>query len=71
MSDEKEDMHRVDIVAALHKRGLTVKQLSIESGLAPSTLSNALARRYPKAEKIIAQAVGMAPEEIWPSRYPQ
>ncbi|EON5665144.1 transcriptional regulator, partial [Escherichia coli] len=32
-------------------------------------LKNALDKRYPKAEKIIADALGMTPQDIWPSRY--
>ncbi|WP_237162567.1 helix-turn-helix domain-containing protein [Shewanella halifaxensis] len=69
MLNETSDMHRVDIVAALHKSGLTLKQLSLREGLASSTLYNALARPYPKGEKIIADALNMKPEDIWPSRY--
>ncbi|EOW2077621.1 transcriptional regulator [Vibrio mimicus] len=69
MSNEKKDMHRIDIVAALHKKGFTVKDLSIKSGLAPTTLSNALNRPWPKGEKIIAKALGVNPSDIWPSRY--
>ncbi len=65
----KKDMHRIDIVAALHKRGLTVKQLSIDSSLAPSTLGNVFSRPWPKGERIIAQALNTTPEKIWPSRY--
>lgn len=63
------DWHRVDIVAALHKRGLSVRGLSVEAGLSPSTLKNALARSYPKGERIIAEAIGLTPQQIWPSRY--
>ena len=62
------DWHRVDIVAALHKRGLSVRELSVRAGLSPSTLKNALARAYPKGERIIAEALGVEPEQIWPSR---
>lgn len=65
------DMHRIDIVAVLHKKGLTVKDLSLEAGLSAGTLSNALSRPWPKGEKIIADALGMTPEDIWPSRYEQ
>lgn len=36
---------------------------------APTTLTNALARPWPKGERIIAQAIGVSPAEIWPSRY--
>ncbi|MDI8936043.1 helix-turn-helix domain-containing protein [Salmonella enterica subsp. enterica serovar Anatum] len=32
-------------------------------------LTNALNRRWPKGEKLIAEALGIAPEQIWPSRY--
>lgn len=63
------DWHRVDIVAALHKRGLTMRQLSEKAGLRPDTLKNALDRSYPKGERIIADALDSAPQEIWPSRY--
>ncbi|CAK1713901.1 Ner family transcriptional regulator [Vibrio crassostreae] len=69
MSNEKNDMHRIDIVAALHKKGITVKELSIKAGLAPTTLSNALNRPWPKGEGIIADALGVKPSDIWPSRY--
>lgn len=63
------DWHRIDIVAALHKRGISVRELSVQAGLSPSTLKNALARAYPKGERIIAEAIGLSPEQIWPSRY--
>ena len=64
-----QDMHRIDIVAALHKKNLTLKELSLNAGLKAKTLSNALYRPWPKGEEIIANALGMNPEEIWPSRY--
>ena len=32
-------------------------------------ISQALHRSYPKAERILAEAVGVPPEVIWPSRY--
>ncbi|WP_262417001.1 helix-turn-helix domain-containing protein [Providencia rettgeri] len=28
-----------------------------------------MARRWPKGERIIAEFLGVAPSEIWPSRY--
>lgn len=69
MTIERVDMHRIDIVAALHKKELTVKGLSEEAGLAPSTLSNVFSRPWPKGERIIANALGMNPSDIWPCRY--
>ncbi|WP_028536183.1 helix-turn-helix domain-containing protein [Paludibacterium yongneupense] len=63
------DWHRADIVAALHKRGWSLRQLSIEAGLSAGALNNALDRPWPKAERIIAAAIEETPETIWPSRY--
>jgi Ner family transcriptional regulator len=63
------DWHRADVVAALHKRGWSLRQLSVQNGLSEGTLKSALDRPYKKAEGIIAAAIGMAPEDIWPERY--
>lgn len=63
------DWHRADIIAELKKRGTSLSKLSIQAGLSPRTLNNALDRSYPKAEKIIADAIGVHPSVIWKSRY--
>lgn len=64
-----EDWHQADIKAELEKKGMNMSQLSRTAGLAESTLRNVFRVRYPKAQKIIAEALGVAPETIWPSRY--
>lgn len=63
------DWHRADIVSALHKKGWSLASLSREVGLSARTLNGALNRSYPKAERIIAEVIGVAPEAIWPERY--
>lgn len=63
------DWHRADVVAALHKRGWSLRQLSVHHGLSEGTLKSALDRPYKKAEGIIAAAIGTPPEVIWPERY--
>ena len=63
------DWHRADIVAELKKRGWSVRELSRQAGLGYSTLYSALERPYPKGERIIAKALNLRPEEIWPERY--
>jgi Ner family transcriptional regulator len=69
-SREMSDWHRADIIAALHKKGWSLRQLAIRHGYkTPSALGNALECSYPKAEKIIAAAIGVPPEIIWPSRF--
>ncbi|MCT8347881.1 helix-turn-helix domain-containing protein [Photorhabdus temperata] len=69
MIKTQNDWHPADIIAALRKRGTTLAALSRESGFSSSTLSNTLARPWPKGEKIIADRLGIAPSIIWPSRY--
>lgn len=63
------DWHLADIVAGLKKKGTTLAAVSRKAGLASSTLANALNRHWPKGERLIAEALGIAPEQIWPSRY--
>lgn len=65
----KEDWHPADIVAGIRKSGTTLRQLCLNNGYAASTLKAALRVPYPKAERIIADAIGVKPEDIWPSRY--
>lgn len=63
------DWHKADIKAALEKAGTNYSKLAAEHGIASSTLRNALRFPYPKCERIIATAIGLKPEDIWPSRY--
>lgn len=63
------DWHSADIIEALKKRGTSLSAVSRNSGLASSTLGNALYRHWPKGERLIADALGITPEQIWPSRY--
>ncbi|EBS6870422.1 transcriptional regulator [Salmonella enterica] len=65
----QQDWHPADIIAGLRKRGTSLAAVSRNSGLASSTLANALIRHWPKGERLIAEALGIAPEQIWPSRY--
>ncbi len=63
------DWHRADVVAALHKCGWSINSLAKAHGISPSTLRSALDKSYPKSERLIAQAIGIAPETIWPERF--
>lgn len=64
------DWHRADIKAALEKAGWTLRRLSRHHGYkSPGTLTKALDGPWPKGERIIAAAIGIDPETLWPSRY--
>lgn len=66
----REDWHPADILAALHKAGWTLRGLAHSHGLTnSSTLSAAMVRSYPLNEKRIADALGVHPMVIWPTRY--
>jgi Ner family transcriptional regulator len=63
------DWHRADVIAALHKRGTSLRKLALERGCNGRTFTEALRHPYPKAEAIIAAVIGVSPRRIWPSRY--
>lgn len=63
------DWHQADIVAALRKRNTSLAAVSRAAGLSSSTLANTLTRPWPKGEKLIAEALGVSPSIIWPTRY--
>lgn len=66
----QQDWHPADIKAALHKKGITLSGIAEAYGLtSSSTLSSTFTRSYPLNEKRIADAVGVHPKVIWPSRY--
>lgn len=69
MEPKSQDWHRADIKSALKKRGITLSDLSRQAGLSPDSLRNVFTRSWPRAERIIADALGITPQEIWPSRY--
>jgi len=65
-----EDWHPADIKAALNKAGMTLAGIARACGLRTSTsLSHAFIRSYPINEKRIADALGLHPMVLWPSRY--
>ncbi len=65
-----QDWHQADIIAALHKNGITLAGLARAYCLkSSSALSHTFLRSYPLNEKRIADAIGVHPMEIWPSRY--
>ncbi|WP_330178016.1 helix-turn-helix domain-containing protein [Candidatus Vondammii sp. HM_W22] len=63
------DWHRADIKAALEKAGWSLRRLATHHGYPPSMAIHALVKPYPNGERLIADAIGMDPWKIWPSRY--
>lgn len=63
------DWHPADVLAALRKRGLTLAGISTANGYHPTAAGKALKRPWPAMEKLIADALRVEPQMIWPSRY--
>jgi Ner family transcriptional regulator len=65
-----QDWHRQDVLSAIRKRNISVAELARRNGYSnPTTFYNVFKSSYPKIERIIAEFLGLQPEEIWPTRY--
>lgn len=53
----------------LNKKNLSYSAIARQENVSRETPRRALYRSYPRMEKVIAEALGMTPEEIWPERY--
>ncbi len=53
----------------LRKRGTSLGEVNTLWGYASGTIYNVFRSAHPIAERIIADIVGVEPQDIWPSRY--
>ena len=60
-------MHPADVIAALRKRGTSLRKIAIENGY--SHIQRVLTSPWLAAEQLVAKALDTRPEELWPSRY--
>ncbi len=65
----QKDWHPAEVVAALHMKGISLRQLSLRNGYSKNSLAKALHQPYPLAESLIAEVLDISAPEIWPSRY--
>lgn len=64
------DWHPADILAALRKRGYSLRDIARAEGLSDSTvLSRALTHSYPANELRLAKYAGVPVQEMFPTRY--
>ncbi|MFV0261356.1 MAG: transcriptional regulator [Kluyvera sp.] len=73
MTDKNEDQRRDWLPAKvrfeLEMRGLSLRALSLEAGYSRDSLKAVLRTPCETYEQVIADALGMKPEDIWPSRW--
>ncbi|CAI0792570.1 helix-turn-helix domain-containing protein [Serratia ficaria] len=63
------DWHPETIKAEIHKRGLSFRALSLRAGYSKDSLKSVLRTPCKPYQQIVADALGVQPETIWPSRY--
>ncbi|TCS62553.1 helix-turn-helix domain-containing protein [Varunaivibrio sulfuroxidans] len=66
---KQKDTHWWDVKAALGKKGISLSEVALRHGV--STAAIAKIKRVPNArlQSAIAEVLGAAPQDIWPSRY--
>lgn len=65
-----EDWHPADILAALHKRGITLRYIAKQEGLTDSTtLSRAMLNSHPINEIRLAKYAGVPVWQMFPTRW--
>jgi Ner family transcriptional regulator len=69
VGDPDLDWHPADVLAALKKRGHSLAGLSAANGYHATAAGKALKHSWPAMESLIAEAISVPPQQIWPSRY--
>lgn len=65
----RQDWHRADIKASLEKKGWSLRQLALHHGYCGHYFCEVFLRKHFNAQRLIAEAIGVKPWDIWPSRY--
>jgi Ner family transcriptional regulator len=60
-------MHPADVIAALRKRGTSLRKIAMENNY--SHIQRVLTSPWLAAEQLVAKALDTRPEDLWPSRY--
>lgn len=59
------------IVAEVHRKGMTLTELSKRAGLTPTACGRVKGTTHYGGQKAIADFLGEKPEDLWPNRYPR
>jgi Ner family transcriptional regulator len=66
LSDENDGWHRADVMAAVRKRGSNLAKIARGVGLSRTTMYWAFIRPHPRANRAIADFLGVPLNELWP-----
>ena len=59
------------ILCEIHERGMTLEKLAIRHERNPNSFRHIWKRQNSINERIIADFIGVAVDELWPERYPK
>jgi Ner family transcriptional regulator len=65
----KHDIPPERVKEMILKTGITLTALGVSNGFSEAAVSIALRKRSPYVQKLIADHLGVRPQELWPSRY--
>lgn len=71
MSKRKPIMDWEAIKAEVHRRGMTLTELAVRSGLHPSILRKVKTMTHYAGQAALAAFIDQKPESLWPDRYPK
>jgi Ner family transcriptional regulator len=57
------------VIYQLTLQGRSLASVAREAGVARQTIYRAFLHPYPRMEAIVAEALGFAPQQLWPARY--
>jgi len=63
------DKRRAWIIYQVSLLGRSLAQIADDAGVSRQCLYQVFNRTYPRMEKVVADALGLAPKELWPERY--
>lgn len=69
MKNSPADWSWDEVLAAMHSEGLTLRGLAAQHGIEVQAIGCVQFRPSPLSQTRIADALGVAPQQIWPSRY--
>lgn len=58
-----------DVKSELEKRGLSLTSIALRAKVTPQAVAKVKKRPSARIQALIASALGVAPQSIWPSRY--
>ena len=71
MSRKQPIMDWEAVKAEVHRRGMTLTELAVRSGLHPSILRKVKSTPHYAGQTALATFIGQKPESLWPDRYPK